>query len=56
MLPAVTPLALVALWLDFPAVTPNNVMTPLRPMERLQARRLRSPAAELAREVSIVAS
>ena len=34
ILPAVTPLALLALWLAFPAVTPN----PLRPMARLHAK------------------
>ena len=32
MLPAVTPLALLALWLAFPAVTPHIIMTPLRTM------------------------
>ena len=48
ILPAVTPLALLALWLAFPAVTPqhsNIVMTPLR-----------VPSAGRAREVSWHAS
>ena len=56
ILPAVTPLALLACGSPFLQWHPNIVMTPLRPMARLHASRSRAPAAGLACEVSLHAS
>ena len=57
ILPAVTPLALLALWLAFSAVTPHIIMMPLRRMARLRVCRSltrivsRSSSSNLARKV-----
>ena len=43
ILPAVIPLALLALWLAFPAVTPHIILMPLQPMARLVCRSRETP-------------
>ena len=53
ILPAVTPLALLALWLAFPAVTPQHCYDANLTNGKARSR---APAAELAREVSFHAS